>query len=81
MLTIYGLQLTFEDSFKYFGHIIFYNLYNYKNIKKIHNFYIRTNIMLHCLSNCSMRLKVRLYCFIFFYDIFLSEHNSGFAPF
>ena len=65
MLTIQGLQLTFVDSFKYFRHIICYNLYNYENIEKIHNFYNRTNIMLHCLSNCSMRLKVRLYCLFF----------------
>ena len=31
---ICGLQLIFVDFFKYFGHIIYYNLYNDENIKK-----------------------------------------------
>ena len=81
-----GSDLQFVSQFKYLGHIITHNLSDDNDMQReIRSMFVRCNVLKRKFSNCSLRVKVKLfqsYCMCF-YDIALwsSYHASSMCKF
>jgi exonuclease III len=77
VFNVCNASIQFVDRFKYLGHIIANSNMDDDDIQReINNLYVRTNILLHKFTKCSVRVKLTLfksYC-LCLYDVALWKH-------
>jgi len=73
-------DLQFVSHFKYLGHIITHNLSDDNDIQReIRSMFVRCNVLIRKFSNCSLRVKVKLfqsYCLCFCDIAFWSSYQA-----
>jgi len=60
-------DLQYVSHFKYLGHIITHNLSDDNDMQReIRSIFVRCNVLIRKFSNCSLRVKVKLFKSLFF---------------